>query len=370
VRAERPSSRATLLAVAASLVVLYLAVRYLFPFVAAVVIGGVLYYLFAPAVETLERRGVPRLVSALGALAAVLAVLVLLGLTLLPRLYEELEQLAVDLPGHVDRLESWLVGRGLLGEEVGVRGWADELVERAEGAEVNVLNVALGTLAGTIQSLFVLVFGLVIGFYLLVGGPTVARSVPGWLPPGQRDRWIRFGRDASIVLSGYLRARLIASAFIGVSYGLAFWAIGLPEPLLLGSIGGVLNLVPIVGPNLAAVPAVLVAAFDGWTTVILVLAVMVIAQQIESNFVAPPLEGRYVRLHPTVVVLVVAAGLAIGGIPGILLAVPVAGVARAALDAFYREGWDDVVVPAAGPPPDDAAIVGVDPAERRRRVPR
>ena len=68
---------------------------------------------------------------------------------------------------------------------------------------------------------------------------------------------------------------------------------------------------------------------------------MGIAQQIESAVVNPYLEGHYVRLRPAVVVLVATAGAAIAGVAGLLLAPPVAGLTRAALESFYRESWDD-----------------------------
>jgi len=97
------------------------------------------------------------------------------------------------------------------------------------------------------SSLFAIVLGLVAGFYLLLSAPELATAAARWFPPGHRDRWARFGAGASAVLAGYLRARVLASVFVGVSYGLAFTLLGVNEPILLGVLGGVLNLVPLVG---------------------------------------------------------------------------------------------------------------------------
>ncbi len=337
---RRPSTRVSLLATAGGLILLYLAVRFLLPFVVSLVVGGALYYLFAPLVDALERRGVRRGASTVVVIVVVLAGLVGASLTLVPRAYSELTDLAQDLPEYGDRAERWLRDSRFGGNDR-VDEAVDRLVERADEAGVDAVNAALGALLGAVESFFALLFGLVIGFYLLLAGPRVAAELPRWFPPGHRERWVRFGRDASAVLSGYLRARLLASLFIGTAYGTAFALIGIPDAFLLGALGGVLNLVPIVGPLIAAVPALLVAAFQGWTEVIAVLAVMVIAQQIESSLIDPHLEGRYVKLHPTVVVLVVAAGSAIAGVAGLLLAVPIAGLVRAALEAFYLESWDE-----------------------------
>jgi predicted PurR-regulated permease PerM len=94
----------------------------------------------------------------------------------------------------------------------------------------------------------------------------------------------------------------------------------------------------------AAVPALVVAAFQGFGKALAVAVVMLVAQQIESGVLEPVLSGRMVRLSPAVMVLAVAAGAAAAGIPGMLVAVPLAAAARTALAVFYRERWE-------GPPP-------------------
>ncbi len=349
---DRRSPLVPLAAVVLGVVLLYVLVRFLFPFAVSLVLGGAIYYIFAPVVEWAERRRVPRAAATVVVTIFILGGLAAATVTLVPRVYSELAEVAENLPGYGERAEEWLRDTRFAGDgaEGRVDDMVDRLVDRADDAAAGIVNAALGALTGVVESLFALVFGLVIGFYLLLGGPRVAESLPGWFPPAQRPRWVRFGRAASAVLSGYLRARLLASLFIGTAYGTSFALLGLPDAVLLGAAGGVLNLVPIVGPLLAAIPALLVAGFQGWPIVLAVLAIMVVAQQIESSIIDPHLEGRYVKLQPTVVVLVVALGSALAGIGGLLLAVPIAGLARAALEVFYLGAWteDEQAIPARG----------------------
>jgi predicted PurR-regulated permease PerM len=335
-----PPARVTLAATAGGLVAVYLAIRFAWPFVLTLVVGGVVYYLLSPAVDALERR-VPRAAAATAVYATFVVVTGLALLALAPRVSSQLESLGRDLPGYATEAERWLTDQGVIGAEADprVRDAISSAGERLDGLAVDAAGAAVSTFAGVLGWLVATVFGLALGLYLLVGGPKLAQALPHWFPPGQRDRWIRFGRAASGVLAGYLRARLIASLFVGTAYGLAFWALGVEPAMLLGVVGGLLNVVPVVGPFLGALPALAVAAFASPTAVVAVVVVMVVVQQVESAVLNPHVEGRYVRLPPAVVVMVAAAGSALAGIAGLLLAVPVAGIVRAALDTFYRDGW-------------------------------
>lgn len=336
-RDDAPSMRASLLAIAGGLLALYLAVKFLWPLVLTLLVGGAVYYLLAPLVTLLERRRVPRLVAALVVYSMLVASLVTAFAALVPRLYAQLEELGRDLPGYAESFESWLAAQE--GADPRIRDALDALVERADEVAIDAVIGVLGALGGLVSSLVAVLFGLIVGFYLLLGAPRLAEQLPHWFPPRERERWTRFGRESSRVLAGYLRARLVASVFVGTSYGVAFALLGLDEAILLGVLGGLLNLVPVVGPLLAAMPALIVAAFQGWPLVVAVLIVMVVAQQVESAVVNPYLEGHYVQLPPAVIVLVAASGAALAGIVGLLLAPPVAGLARAALDVFYRGSW-------------------------------
>jgi putative heme transporter len=338
------------LAVALGLLLLYLLIAYLWQLVLTLIVAGAVYYLLSPLVEALMRRGSPRGLAVVAAYAVLVAVLVVSVSLLAPRVYGQVDQFARDLPEYAESLEEWLGGRRVAGEAADerLREALDALVERGDEVALETARRLLVGVGGFFATITAVIFGLAAGFYLLVGAPELSARAATWVPPERRREWLEFGRLASRVLAGYLRARLLASVFVGTSYGVAFALLGVNEAILLGVIGGVLNLVPVIGPILAAIPALIVAAFQSWTLVVAVLVIMVVAQQVESAIVNPHLEGHYVRLPPAVVVLVAAAGLALAGIPGLLLATPVAGLVRAALDVFYRR-WEDADPPEPEP---------------------
>jgi putative heme transporter len=340
--AGQRDGRRAVAAIAGELVVAYLVVRFLSPLVTTLVAGGAVYYTLAPVCAWLARRRVPRGLS-VPAIALLLgAALALAVITLVPRLYSELEEFAATLPSHLAVVERWLSEAGLAGEgaDPRVHRATESLVERTGALVSGGLQRIFSVASSAFGSATAVILGLFLGFYLLFGAVDLSRGLAAWVPPDDRDRWTRFGQEVSRASGGYVRARVLAALFVGTSYLIAFALLGLEEPLLLGVVGGLFDLVPVVGPLLAAVPALFVAAFHGFGKVLAVVAVMLVAQQIENGVLDPLLAGRMVRLSPAVMVLAIATGSAAAGIPGMLVAVPLAAAARAALAIFYRERWE------------------------------
>lgn len=340
--AREGARRRALAAIAAAMVLAYLVVRYFSPLVTTLAAGGAIYYTFAPLCSWLARRRVPRVASALAIALLLAGAAGVAAMTLAPRIYAELQDFAVGLPAHLALLERRLAEGGLLGEggDPGVRRATDALIDRSGALVSSGLARILGLTASAFGSVTAVTLGLCLGFYLLTGAGDLSRGLAAWVPPDGRERWIRFGRGVSRAVGGYVRARLLAAFFIGLVYLIAFVALGVSQALLLGVVAGLFDLVPVVGPLLAAVPALVVAAFQGFGKTLAVAVVMLAAQQVESGVLEPLLSGRMVRLSPAVMVLAVAAGAAAAGIPGMLVAVPLVAAARTALEVFYREQWD------------------------------
>ena len=112
--------------------------------------------------------------------------------------------------------------------------------------------------------------------------------------------------------------------------------------VLLSVIAGVLELVPIIGPIISAVPAVLLAATAGVEAVVAALAMYTAIQQVENNFLVPKIQGDAVELHPAAVMFAILIGGALGGLLGAILALPVAAAIRDVVRyLFHRSGHDD-----------------------------
>jgi len=168
----------------------------------------------------------------------------------------------------------------------------------------------------------------ILSFFFLKDADNFRRSVLAMLPRGRlRWRGDEFFQDINSTLAAYIRAQLTACLLIGAICSIGFAVFGLPSPLVLGLIAGVLEFVPLVGPLvvaiLAAVLALLHSGFGLAFGVLLFLGVMRIVQ---DYVIYPRIIGEGIHLHPLAVILAILAGAEIAGVAGIFLAIPVIAI--------------------------------------------
>lgn len=147
------------------------------------------------------------------------------------------------------------------------------------------------------------------------------------------------------IWDSFLLGQIILSSAVGGITAATMWVVGVKNALLLGILAGILEIIPNLGPALAALPAVALAFFlgsehlalsNGWFA-LLVAGLYVAIQQVENNFLVPRIIGRSVNLHPVVVIVGTIVGAMVGGILGIFLAAPVLGSARILGGYLYRK---------------------------------
>jgi len=188
------------------------------------------------------------------------------------------------------------------------------------------------TVFGAVATLIVV---LIAGIYIALD-PAVYRD--GFLklfPRGVREQVAETVDDAGVSLRLWLGAQLMAMIIVGVLIGIGLAIIGAPSPLALGLIAGVLEFVPIIGPVIAAIPALLLASTQSFSMVLWVAGLFVVVQQIESNVIMPLVSGKAVNLPPAVgLFAVVALGILFGPL-GLLLGYPLAIVIDVAVRRLY-----------------------------------
>ncbi|MCC7252840.1 AI-2E family transporter [Hyphomicrobium sp.] len=232
---------------------------------------------------------------------------------------------------------------------------------QALGLDLNSLSrdfggSALGALASRavtigssiIEGVAAFILVVVGGLYLAAAPQTYRRGLIALFP----ERWHKpissTVDDSAFALTRWLRAQLIAMALVGTMTGLGMWLVGVPSPLALGLIAGVTEFIPIVGPIVGAIPALLLASSSGWELTLAALAVAVVVQQLENNLIMPFVVGRVVELPAAVgLFATVAMGLLFGPL-GLLLGYPLAIVADVTIRRLYvREALGKTVeIPA------------------------
>src|SRR5436190_11339303 len=174
----------------------------------------------------------------------------------------------------------------------------------------------------------------VLSFFFLKDADSFRRSVLAMLPRGRlRWRGDELFQDINSTLAAYIRAQLTACVLIGVICSVGFAFLGLPSPLVLGLIAGMLEFVPLVGPLVVAILAALLGLLhSGFGLAFVVLLFLGVLRVVEDYVIYPRLIGQGIHLHPLAVILAILAGAEIAGVAGIFLAIPVIAI----LTVSYR----------------------------------
>lgn len=335
----------TLLGVGAVLLVFWL-VAVLRGTLAPFVVTYVLAYLLAPLVAKLERRGVPRWVSALGLTLAVIGAFTAILLLVVPAIAGEVQTLAGRLVSGMGRLRTWVESTALL-DRVAATGLVDKRVlidqvtassQAALSAVVESIPRSAQRVAASVGAILRIVTTLslvpVILFYLLKDFPAIAAGLVGVLPTvgGQRAYLVRI----ETVVGGYLRGQLIISAIGAVNAGFWLTLFGVPFSFLLGILTGLLNLIPNLGALLTMVIGVVVALIFGDPVLkdVLVVVVVLLGQgQLEGLVLSPMILSQQVGLHPVLILMALFVFGYFLGFVGFLVAVPV----TALLSTYYND---------------------------------
>jgi predicted PurR-regulated permease PerM len=298
-----------------------LTVREIFP---PLVVAIVTIYTLNPFVTRLETLGIRRVFG--GCLAYfVLLTIVGVGLALLiPVLIHQGQAFARDFPQTIDRLGDMANRLGdtierRFGTEVNLQEWIGGRSDLA----ADTLKRVGGFLTAAAETLTLIIIGLVVGFYLLIDLPRLSRSTLRLVPPDRRGEVRTIAHDVGAAMGGFFRGQLMVAFIVGVMSSIGLLIIGLPYWAVVGLIAGFFNLIPLIGPFVGAVPAIIIAlALKPPVTALFVIIVLTVVQQIDNHFISPNVMRWSVRLHPVTVMLSLTIGAALGGFFGMLVTVP------------------------------------------------
>ena len=320
--------------------------RLLFSVIVTALVAYTVAFLFHPVLHWLEGRGVKRIFGVLLVVVVVLSVAGLLFWTVISQvvnLLGELPQLLQRLPalltGALDRLSGV---PGLENVQLQVQTTLDEQTRRLGqdlGPTLQRLFTSGGALLGGVVSavgwLGQAVFVLILSLYFMLDYRRVGASVLQVLPRAWQPAALSLAEDVSVSFGGYLRGQLLIGLAVGALVAVGLMVLGIPNAVAIGLLAAVLDIVPYLGPVVSAVPAVLLAAPDGWVKVALVVLVFLVANQVEGNFLSPYVLGRSTDLSSAAVLLAILAGLTLGGLIGALLAVPTVALLKRWLERYW-----------------------------------
>jgi predicted PurR-regulated permease PerM len=319
--------------------------RHLIPLVGLAII---LAYVLNPLVNLMTLRGRLTRTLATGVIyLGFLALIVVVPALFVPSLLEQARAIDRTLVQNVVQnliayfqSYSQQATLNILGLVIDLRPLYDQIIQNLEQLSSSLVSQTirflLGFASGFASTLVGLLLILVLSFYMVKDAQLIVGYLEALIPEAYREEMVGLAREIDQVWRDFFRGQLLLGAVVGIITGIGLAILGVPNALLLGIVAGVLEFIPNIGPTIAAIPAILIAFFQGsahlalsnfWFAVVVALLYVVI-QLVENNVLVPRIIGGSVHLHPVVVLIGVFAGASVAGILGIFLAAPTIASAR------------------------------------------
>ena len=275
-----------------------------------------------PRVSWLSSR-LPRWLAILLIYAAIISVIVALASVVIPPLVQQFEELWRTLPGRIEQGQDFLIRRGILSDRITL----GEAVQQAPTAGAgNAAATIFGYVRNVIGGLFGVITILLLTFYMLVESREILSFFVRLFPAHQRRRVATVSHAVTQKVSAWMGGQLLLSLIIGLTSAFGLWAMGVPYFYVLALISAVGEMIPMVGPILAAIPAILVAATVSPGLAIGVAVFFIAQQQLENTILVPKLMGRQVGLSAVTVIVALGIGSQLLGVVGAILSVPTAAI--------------------------------------------
>ena len=322
---------------------LYILGREATTIVSLLVIGSTVALVLSFPVRLLSRFMPRRLAIAIVALSTGLFAIVMLAL-LVPFAISEISRFAETFPETIEKLQG--LTRDLLFQFYD-RGWINQHPDFVlEDIEAGLFDagqrIVTDLLTNTVEwltrsvSLLITTFGVIfVAIYLLIDIPRFKETfIRMWAPVYREDAlvlWDTIGLSLSRYLGGLLISIMIqgTAAFIGLTI------LEVPYALLLGVWMSVTAVLPYIGAFMGGIPPVAIALTISWELAVATVVLYIVINQIEANFITPPIQGSAVRVHPLMIFFSVFAGSAMFGVIGAVMAVPALAILRVVGEFFW-----------------------------------
>ena len=335
----------TFIGLVASLVIIAAAVSAVNEIMLPLTFAAVLAIIFKPAAIALTRRRVRPTLAAGAVVLGLLALMTVVMVATVQGVVAQIGQIGDSVDAAAEQAD------GSLGVDQttvdAVRSSVTSMSPALEGGFLTTLVSGVGSLVGLASGL---ILGALIMYYLLKDGTQLRRSLVARADPGQQADLDGFIGDTCLILRSYGRGRTVMSATVASVIGVTSLLLGLPLVLTIMVVNFIGGYIPYIGAFLGGGLAVIVALGDGGVRDATVMLVVVLAANLLlENFVEPRVMGRTLDIHPLVVLVVTALGGLVGGIVGLILAVPATLVAGNAIARLRRRGVMSEVADRAEP---------------------
>jgi len=292
-----------------------------------------------PLVRWIERQGflrigkrrMPKPLAVLVIYATVIGTIAGIGFAVIPQMVQQSQQFVRELPELIDRGQQQLARRGLISPDTSFK----ELLQQSPIGGGDAVTMVLGALWGFVGGLFGMVTILLLTFYMLVESQGILNFFVRLFPRRRREKVAKVSALVTMKLSAWLGGQIFLGFVIGATTAIGLGLMGVPYFFVLALIAGVGEMIPMVGPVISAVPAILVAFTVSPGLALGVAVFFLVQQQLENAVLVPKLIGETVGLNAVTVISALVIGSELLGFSGALLAVPTAAIIQVLVEELY-----------------------------------
>lgn len=316
------------------------------PVLLPLLLATVLSFALHPLVRWLGRlrlwpvnRPMPLVLAILLAFGFALLLLTVVVMYVFMPFVGEFNQFIANLPTMVNQVRQLTMTLGLKAQSVdlpdNVRAMLDNSLSNAAAYSIDLARRLVNATLGFAGQIIELIVVPVLVFYFLKDWPMLRDSFVNAFPVPARQKTKTIVEEMGVVVSGYIRGQILVSIVMGFFVFVGMLLLDVDYPLVLGLIAALTEAIPVVGPIIGAVPAILLAYLTAPSLALKVIAFYIVIHQLENNVIVPGIMKHTLDLHPVTVIISLLVGAHVAGVLGMVVAVPV----TAMLKVLYKHLW-------------------------------
>lgn len=323
-------------------VILYIA-GIIWQAVAVIIVTALLVFLLHGFVNRLERHGIPRWGGTTIAFLLIIAVIVACIMVLVPAIVSQLTSFTQQLPAYLAQIQDFVTKTSsstqlLDGESINsLLTQAASFIRQQAGALASGLaNGVMGGIVSAGNVILITFISFICSFWILLDLPVLSREVRGLVDDKYQDDIDVVTNAFGTAVYGWAKSTLLCALITGVASWLCFLILGIPYSVVLGFLCGILYFVPYIGPMVSCAIVAIIALFVSPLVCIISIVVNMVINNVIGNIVSPKLMKSSVNVYPALILVAILIGSALGGIPGMLLSIPVIGALQGIFIAYYE----------------------------------
>lgn len=279
-------------------------------------------------VEWLNSHKIPRVVAVILVYIFIILIIGAIAGIIVPPLIEQTVGLSSRLPQIADSVNDFLIFN-----KIPVVDVSSVIGKQLQGFIGNIVTIT----SAIFSSVLVLLTLFVLSFYLLLDWNKFVKLIGSAFSPKQEKKVTRIISKVENGLGKWLRGQIVLSIIVGTLVYIGLFVLGIPYALPLAIIAGILEIIPVIGPIISSVPAILVALSVSPVVALATAALFIVVQQLENNLIVPMIMSKVIGLQPPIIIVSLLIGAKLAGIGGAFMAPPVLIILKIIFSEFLTE---------------------------------